>query len=140
MVGEGDDGCPLFCFGTRRRNPVHTRKTVLGLTGVVVIVLTLLLLGLPVAAGGPFVEPEVVVIHNLAGEPEGGLYGWAGGDIGDLDGDGAHEFIISDPVYSGTAPAQGKVYIIQAMMGCLWRVLRATRASCSATGYTRQGT
>ena len=42
-----------------------------------------------VAADGPFVEPDVSVIHAINGEQVGDGYGWVAGNLGDITGDGS---------------------------------------------------
>lgn len=59
-------------------------------------------------AAGPFAEPEASVLHSFDGEQAGDGFGWEAENIGDITGDGVHEFITSAP-FSG--PAAGKIYI-----------------------------
>ncbi|MDQ4074656.1 MAG: VCBS repeat-containing protein [Chloroflexota bacterium] len=63
---------------------------------------------------------DVLVIHELTPEQVGtDLFGWVAADVGDLNGDAAHEFIITAPFYSDTAASQGKAYLYSGLDGTL---------------------
>ncbi|MEL6338499.1 MAG: VCBS repeat-containing protein [Myxococcota bacterium] len=49
----------------------------------------------PSVAMAQFVESDVQVIDRLDGDEVGEIYGWAGANLADLDGDGVQEFLIS---------------------------------------------
>ncbi|MCB0077392.1 MAG: FG-GAP repeat protein [Anaerolineales bacterium] len=75
-----------------------------------------------ISPGDPFVEAEVLVIHALnpeAGNPASVGYGWIGIDVGDLNGDSAHEFLLTDPFYSDIGQFQGKFYLHDGRTGDL---------------------
>ncbi|MCG8347579.1 MAG: hypothetical protein MI924_07335 [Chloroflexales bacterium] len=74
---------------------------------------------LSATAAETFVEPNIVLIHTLNGEAPNAAdsFGWVGASIGDLDQDGANEFIISAPTYSATVANQGRVYLYSGRTG-----------------------
>lgn len=82
------------------------------------ILSTLLLFGVPTLAQGPFVESDVVILYEFAGENIGDGYGWVGANLGDLDGDKVADFGTTAPFYGGDA-ANGKIYIYSGKDGTL---------------------
>lgn len=73
--------------------------------------------------GSLWVEPGVVVIHEIRGEAPGDQFGWIGRRLGDVDGDGAADFAVSAPFKTiGDAANSGKVYAYSGRTGALlWR-------------------
>ena len=67
----------------------------------------------------PFVEDHVHIHYNYEGDFIGDLFGWIGTNLGDLNGDGVHEFSISAIAYSDTTTAQGRIYIHTGLDGSL---------------------
>ena len=73
--------------------------------------LFVLTVGLPIfAQSSPFVEGDVQILFALNGEAVGDNYGWVGADLGDLNGDGIHEFATSAP-FGGDNGSAGSAYI-----------------------------
>ena len=70
----------------------------------------------PRSDAAPFVEPDVQVLYTTHAENPGDDYGWAAERIGDLDGDGAAEFLVSAPNFGGFA---GKVYVHSGATGAV---------------------
>jgi len=89
-----------------KRNPM---------TWLMSLMLPLMMLGMsPMAAppsNGPFVEPEVEVLHTFEAENIGDRFGWAGENLGDLNGDGVNDFIISATYNSDNGFQAGKAYV-----------------------------
>lgn len=86
------------------------------------LLLACVLIGLAasVTASGPFVEPDVAVIHAFTGEQVGDSFGWVAENLDDVNGDGVNDFITSAPFYSidGTT-LEGKIYIYSGADGAL---------------------
>ena len=74
------------------------------------------LLAAPASARAQFVEPEVELIRLFEGAEVGDNFGWVSADLGDLDGDGHHEFVISAMAHAGGA---GRVSIFSGADGTL---------------------
>jgi len=70
----------------------------------------------------PWVEPGVVVIHEIRGEAPGDQFGWIARNLGDVDGDGACDFAVSAPFKTiDGAERSGKVYVYSGRTGdLLW--------------------
>lgn len=62
-------------------------------------------------ATGPFVEPDAVALYSYTTEQPGDNFGWAGENLGDINGDGANDFIISAPFYLFEGTRVGRVYV-----------------------------
>ena len=75
----------------------------------------LLLVGFaPMAAppsGGPFVEPDVEVLHTFQSENIGDQFGWVSENLGDLNGDGVNDFIITAISNAEGGSRAGKAYV-----------------------------
>ncbi|MCA9663613.1 MAG: hypothetical protein KC486_35110, partial [Myxococcales bacterium] len=69
------------------------------------------------AAPGEFVEPGVVVIHQLEGDEGAGLFGWAVSELADVDDDGAQEAMTSAPFNSVGGELAGRVYVYSGRSG-----------------------
>jgi hypothetical protein len=67
--------------------------------------------GIAAAASSPFVEPEVNVLHTFDGEHVGDYFGWVGENLGDLNGDGVNDFVISAVHNSDNGYHAGKAYV-----------------------------
>lgn len=79
-----------------------------------------------------FVEP-VRIIHEFVGETKGDQFSWIARRLGDVDGDGASDFVTSAPSFGVTArvaaapanappPARGRVYVYSGRAGrLLWQ-------------------
>ena len=67
--------------------------------------------GTGATAAGPFLEPDVEVLHTFTGENIGDTFGWVAADLGDLNGDGVKELLIPAILNGENGPAAGKVYI-----------------------------
>jgi hypothetical protein len=73
----------------------------------------------PPAAHAQFVEPDVRVIHALAGETAGESFGWAVAELADIDEDGVGELIVAAPTAGDEAPGAGRVYVYSGQTGAL---------------------
>jgi hypothetical protein len=71
------------------------------------------------AAHGQFVEPGVEVLFTHLAEAPGDNYGWVAERIGDLDGDGASEYIITAILNSEGGVLAGKAYVYSGADGSL---------------------
>lgn len=68
----------------------------------------------------PFVEPARV-LHEWRGEAEGDAFGWIARNVGDVDGDGASDFVTSAPDKSVGGARAGRVYVFSSRSGeLLW--------------------
>ena len=68
----------------------------------------------------PFVE-KVRVIHEWQGEGVNDQFGWVARGIGDVDKDGAVDFVTSAPFKGGSAPG-GRIYVYSSKSGrLLWK-------------------
>lgn len=71
------------------------------------------------AAHPAFVEPDVDVLFSAFGEQPGDGFGWVAEDLGDLNGDGASDFITSAPWFASAGSLVGKVYVYSGADGLL---------------------
>lgn len=64
------------------------------------------------AANPNFVEPDVDVQFTVLTEQPGSGFGWVGEDLGDIDGDGASDFIVTAPFLTDAdGNSIGRVYV-----------------------------
>ncbi len=66
-----------------------------------------------------YLEPEVEVLAGFTGEQSGDSFGWVGSGVGDLDGDGASEYVITAPFNNEGGAAAGKAYVYDGATGGL---------------------
>lgn len=64
----------------------------------------------------PFVEP-VQILHEWRGEASNDQFGWIARDIGDVDGDGVHDFVTSAPTHRSNNSEAGRVYVYSTATG-----------------------
>src|SRR5262249_10548478 len=68
----------------------------------------------------PFVEP-VHVIHEWRGEAAEDQFGWIARNIGDVDGDGVNDAVVSAPTHGADATHAGRIYVYSGKSGrLLW--------------------
>ena len=67
-------------------------------------------------AWAQFVEPDVVVIHQITGS-NGEYLGWTADDVGDIDGDGVRELIASAPFNNAAGANAGRAYLYSGASG-----------------------
>ncbi|TQV71809.1 hypothetical protein FKG94_19390 [Exilibacterium tricleocarpae] len=68
----------------------------------------------------PFVEADVEVLLTLTGEQTGDNFGWVAEDLGDINGDGANDFIVTAPSFKTNLPfSAGKFYVYSGAEGKL---------------------
>lgn len=88
-------------------------------------ILTRLLVGLCAlllmagAAQAQFVEPDVTVLTTLTGESPGDGFGWVGESIGDINNDGASDYVVTAPFSAEAGPGSGKAYVYSGADGSL---------------------
>ncbi len=70
----------------------------------------------------PFKEKGIKILYNLQGENPGDGYGWIGARLGDLNGDGVNEFLVTAPFYNG---GNGKIYLYSGRDGSLMNAVAA---------------
>jgi len=80
--------------------------------------------GILLAAGAlptqaQFVEPDVTVLRTHTSADPTESFGWAGESIGDINGDGASEYLISAPFNSSVAPNAGRVVLYDGATGAV---------------------
>lgn len=72
------------------------------------------------AAHPDFVEPDVQVVASVFTEQPGSSFGWVAEDLGDIDGDGASDFITSAPfLVDSDGNPTGKIYVFSGADGNL---------------------
>ena len=68
----------------------------------------------------PFVEP-VKIIHEWRGESSNDQFGWIARNIGDVDGDGVNDVVISAPTHGSGESKAGRIYVYSTRTGkLLW--------------------
>lgn len=77
-------------------------------------------------AHAQFLEPDVHVLYSLQAEAPGDFYGFMAAGIGDLNGDGASEFIIGAFRNAGGGPFAGRAYVYSGRDGALLHVVSGT--------------
>jgi hypothetical protein len=80
----------------------------------------------PALAANPFVESDAQPLITLQGETPGDTFGWVSERLGDLDGDGAAEFIVGAPTHAGGGPSAGKAYVYSGRDGHLLNSISGT--------------
>ncbi|MBV7327878.1 integrin alpha [Chloroflexi bacterium TSY] len=114
---------------------MHTNFPRIVRTTSLLTLLFALTIGVPVAAGGPFIENNVVIIHSFTGEQPGQGFGWVGADLGDIDGDGANDFLLTAPFFGENS--EGKVYVYSGKEGTL--VHEIVGEAGALLGYSARG-
>lgn len=74
-----------------------------------------------------FVEDDVTILYSIAGEAPGDNFGLELAAVGDYDGDGAKEFLVSAPGNDDGAGNAGKVYLIDGATGAVLRTHAGSR-------------
>jgi FG-GAP repeat len=77
------------------------------------------LLGTSGPARAQFLEPDVQVLYTLRAESPGDFFGFVGAAIGDLNGDGAPEFLIGSTRHATGGPFAGRAYVFSGRDGAL---------------------
>ena len=68
----------------------------------------------------PFVE-EVKILREWRGEASGDQFGWIARSVGDVDGDGVTDIVVSAPTHGESGPKTGRVYVYSVGSGrLLW--------------------
>lgn len=101
-------------------------------TCCLITLFSFLLIGVPAIATGPFVESDVTVIYSLSGEQAGHAFGWVGAHLGDINGDGADDFLLTAPFYGDNS--EGKLYVYSGLEGEL--VQEITGEAGALMGYS----
>jgi len=71
------------------------------------------------ATAQAFLEPDTVVLNTFTAEATGDGYGWAAERIGDIDGDGAAEYVITAILNRDGGIRAGKAYVYSGRTGAL---------------------
>lgn len=66
---------------------------------------------LPAAWAAAQCLEECTVIHTFVGESPGDQFGWVSNDVGDLDGDGVRDLVLTAPTHDGGGNASGRIYV-----------------------------
>lgn len=69
------------------------------------------------AAPGDFLEPDVTVLADLAGDAGAGNFGWAVSELRDVDGDGAGEAMTGAPFNTSGGDNAGRAYAFSGRTG-----------------------
>ncbi|HUL18208.1 MAG TPA: FG-GAP-like repeat-containing protein [Steroidobacteraceae bacterium] len=64
----------------------------------------------------PFVEP-VRIIHEWRGEAANDQFGWIARNVGDVDGDGVSDVVISAPTHGAGGAHAGRIYVYSGRSG-----------------------
>jgi len=88
-------------------------------------------------AAAQFVEPDVSVGYSLTGDTATEGFGWVGEVIGDLDGDGAAEFVIGAPFSAAGGVSSGRAYVHSGATGALVHIV--TGAPGNRLGFSVAG-
>ena len=64
----------------------------------------------PTTGESPCIERGCVILATLTGEAAGDTFGWVSADLGDIDGDGAHDFVIGAPFNAAGGRGAGRAY------------------------------
>jgi hypothetical protein len=86
-------------------------------------VASLLLTSPEARAVGPFVEPDAVPLVTLTGETPSDTFGWVAERLGDLDGDGASDFLVGAPTSAAGGTNAGRAYVYSGRTGALLHVV-----------------
>lgn len=79
-----------------------------------------LMVGVAVFANGPIQESDANILLSLTGENAGDAFGWVGENLGDINGDGVNDVILSAPFHSAPGTiASGKIYVYSGSDGAL---------------------
>lgn len=73
---------------------------------------------IPTTARGQCVE-GCTVIHTFVGESAGDQLGWVSNDVGDLDGDGVHDLVLTAPTNDAGGTDAGRIYVHSGSTGAL---------------------
>jgi hypothetical protein len=76
-------------------------------------------LALPAIAHAQFAEPDVDVLYTLRAEVAGDSFGWAAEVIGDIDRDGADDYVIGAPFNDAGGNSAGRAYVYSGRTGQL---------------------
>ena len=114
-------------------NPIAVRVS---RCSFLVVLVAAAALGSVAPARAQFLEPGVQVLYSL--QPEApGFYGFMASKIGDLNGDGASEFIIGAPRNGAGGPVAGRVYVYSGRDGALLNVV--TGSTNNRLGFSVAG-
>ncbi|MCO7224207.1 FG-GAP-like repeat-containing protein [Pleionea sp. CnH1-48] len=85
-----------------------------------------------------FEEPDVTVLMTLTGEQATDGFGWVAEDLGDINGDGAGDFIVTAPFFSTNVPfPAGKIYVYSGADGSILNSV--TSPGVPVWGYSAKG-
>ena len=65
----------------------------------------------PATGESPCVEHGCVILATLTGEAAGDTFGYVSADLGDIDGDGVHDFAIGAPFNAAGGRGAGRAYV-----------------------------
>ena len=122
----------LQSASARRSSPQRSLQHTLA---SLLLLVAILALNGATPASAQFVEPDVDVLFNFAGDEVGDGFGWVSENIGDIDGDGAPDLIISAPFFSGEGITRGRAYVYSGADGTLLNLITAA-ADSTALGYS----
>jgi hypothetical protein len=88
-------------------------------------------------AAAQFLEPEVVVLATHTAEAAGDGFGWVGEVVGDINGDGASEYIVGAPSSSAGGVLSGRAYLYDGATGALLNIV--TGNPFNQLGYSVAG-
>jgi hypothetical protein len=106
-------------------------------TRMLTALLAVLLTAAP--ALGQYLEPEITVLARFTAEQPGDGYGFVASEIGDLDGDGAPEYIITAPFNGEGGPAAGKAYVYDGATGGLIHTVVGAPLETLGWGVSKAG-
>jgi hypothetical protein len=65
----------------------------------------------PTTGESPCIEQGCVILATLTGEAAGDTFGYVSADLGDIDGDGADDFVIGAPFNAAGGRGAGRAYV-----------------------------
>jgi hypothetical protein len=67
--------------------------------------------------GSPCIELGCSVLLTLTGEAAGDFFGWVSADLGDIDADGARDFVVGAPFNAAGGRSAGRAYVYSGKTG-----------------------
>ena len=79
------------------------------------------------------------ILHTFYGEAPGDVFGWIGRDLGDADGDGRSDLLISAPFKALDGPSAGRIYVYSGATGALLFTRDGSPGECLGIGIESAG-
>src|SRR5262245_35968876 len=86
-----------------------------------------------------FAEPDVSVLYTLTSDQANDGYGFVAASIGDLNGDGAPEFVVGAPGNTAGGPRAGKAFVYSGRDGALLHTVIGAPFNALGSGVCEAG-